>query len=156
MLIDKNSKLWNYLDEHIKGLLEDGEALLDDVKTHEKNISDYSYLVFPFSKAYEGFLKKLFLDLKLIDKGQFFGDEIRIGKVLNPSFKHERESVYARIPRRIPGRDLSEHLWTVLKNARNLVFHYYPHNFRKLSLREAENLVNDIVEVMHEAVELVG
>ena len=83
MLIDKNSKLWNYLDEHIKGLLEDGEALLDDVKTHEKNISDYSYLVFPFSKAYEGFLKKLFLDLKLIDKGQFereFGNSIYVSE----------------------------------------------------------------------------
>ena len=154
MLVSRDSKLWGYIEEHIKDLIADGEALLKDAEIHEKSISDYSYLVFPFSKAYEGFLKKLFLDLHLIDKAQFFGDEIRIGKILNPSFKHHEHSVYGRVGT-IKDREVSEHLWTVWRNARNLVFHYYPHNFRKLSFRESENLINDIVEAMTEAVELL-
>ncbi|MBI4091514.1 hypothetical protein HY419_02040 [candidate division WWE3 bacterium] len=154
MLIDRSSAVWTYLDPHLKGLVGDGEELLEDVRKHEKSITDYSYLVFPFSKAYEGFLKRLFLDLHLIDKGQFYGDEIRIGRILNPSFRHEKSSVYGRI-NHLQNADISEHLWTVWKNARNLVFHYYPHNFRKLSYREAENLINDIVEAMTEAVTLV-
>ncbi len=148
MLIDRTSRLWIYLDNDLKGLVLDGEELLEDVKRHEKTISDYSYLVFPFSKAYEGFLKRLFLDLKLIDKADFYGDSIRIGRILNPSFKHEKASVYNALHKHLPDRDLSEHLWTVWRNGRNLVFHYYPHNFRKLTYREAENLVGDIIGAM--------
>lgn len=155
MLIERDSKLWNYLDNDMRGLVVDGEELLTDVEKHEKTISDYSYLVFPFAKTYEGFLKKLFLDLKLIRKDEFYGDDIRIGRILNPTFKHENHSVYSRIPRSIPEKDLSEHLWVVWKNGRNLVFHYYPRNFRKLSYREALGLVDDIIEVMKEAMEVV-
>lgn len=155
MLIERNSKLWGYLGENLQGLVSDGEILLDDVANHNNEISDYSYLVFPFSKAYEGFLKKLFLDLKLIDKNEFYGDEVRIGRILNPSFKNEDRNVYSRIPRHIPDRDLSDYLWTVWKNGRNLVFHYYPHNFRKLSFRDAQLLIGDVVDAMSEAVNLV-
>ncbi len=155
MLIDRSSKLWEFLGENLQGLVADGEILLDDVSVHSNNISDYSYLVFPFSKAYEGFLKKLFLDLKLIDKNEFFGDDVRIGRILNPSFSHENKNVYSRIPRHIPDRDLSEFLWSVWKNGRNLVFHYYPHNFRKLNFRDAQLLIGDIVKAMDEAVLLL-
>ena len=154
MLVDRNSTLWSYIDNDMKGLIIDGEALIDDVKLHEKTISDYSYLVFPFSKAYEGFLKKFFLSLNLISKDQFFSDDIRIGRILNPSFKHEKTSVYGRI-KHLPDKDLSEQLWSIWKNARNLVFHYYPHNFRKLSLFEAETLINDTITGMIDAAEIL-
>lgn len=139
----------------MKGLISDGEALLFDVKLHNLQISDYSYLVFPFSKAYEGFLKKLFLNLGLINKAQFYGDEIRIGRILNPVFKHEKESIFHGMSQNSGSSYLTEKLWFVWKNGRNLVFHYYPHNFRKLSLNEAETLVKDIVLVMGEAINLV-
>lgn len=155
MLIERTSKLWKYLDPEMKGLISDGEALLYDVKLHNLQISDYSYLVFPFSKAYEGFLKKLFLNLGLINKAQFYGDEIRIGRILNPVFKHEKASIFQRMSRHSGGSYLTEKLWFVWKNGRNLVFHYYPHNFRRLSLNEAETLVKDIVSAMQEAVSLV-
>ncbi len=155
MLINRTSKLWEYLGENLQGLVSDGEILLADVSEHNNKISDYSYLVFPFSKAYEGFLKKLFLDLHLIDKNEFFGDDVRIGRILNPTFSHENKNVYARIPRHIPDRDLSEFLWAVWKNGRNLVFHYYPHNFRKLTFRDAQLLVGDIIQAMEEAHQLI-
>ena len=154
MLLDRASTLWSYMDNDLRGLIADGEALLDDVKLHDKIITDYSYLVFPFSKAYEGFLKKFFLSLKLIDTDQFFSDDIRIGRILNPSFKHEKTSVYGKI-KHVPNKNLSFELWSTWKNARNLVFHYYPHNFRKLSLFEAETLINDIIEGMMNAVEIL-
>ncbi|MEK7595618.1 MAG: hypothetical protein AAB443_03490 [Patescibacteria group bacterium] len=153
-LVDRSSKLWNFLGENLQGLVADGEVLISDVALHEKNITDYSYLVFPFAKAYEGFLKKLFLELKLIDKSEFYGDEVRIGRILNPTFRTESKSVYDKIPH-LPDRNLSEYLWSVWKSARNLVFHYYPNNFRKLTFEEAKFLIDDVVEAMLEAVVLV-
>ena len=154
MLIDRSSKLWKFLGGNLQDLIQDGEALFDDLELHNPNFSDYSYIVFPFAKAYEGFLKKLFLELKLIDKSEFYGDAVRIGRILNPTFTSEKENVYSRIPRHIPDRDLSEFLWAVWKNGRNLVFHYYPHNFRRLNFREAQLLVGDIIKAMAESVEL--
>lgn len=155
MLIDRKARLWQYLDEDLQGLVSDGEALLDDLKVHRIAISDYSYLVFPFSKAYEGFLKKMFYDLKLIDRSSFYSDDIRIGRILNPNFTHESSSVYERIPHHLPDNDLSKLLWTVWKNGRNLVFHYYPHNFRKLEYGEALGIIKEIVAAMEKAVKVV-
>jgi len=70
-IINKNSTLWSYLGENIQGLVKDGEKLLDLANPEGAPVSDYSYLVFPFSKAYEGFLKKLFLDTGVISEKDF-------------------------------------------------------------------------------------
>ena len=71
-IIDKKSKLWIYMPEEIRGLILDGEFLLLDCHATSGKVSDYSYLVFPFSKAYEGFLKQIFLDMGLIREEDFY------------------------------------------------------------------------------------
>jgi len=91
-VIKRDSALWQYMPDEIRGLLEDGELILNFVHTHhqEDNISDYSFLVFPFAKAYEGFLKRFFLDMKLISKDEYYSDDIRIGRILNPNYIKEK------------------------------------------------------------------
>lgn len=153
--IDKYSFFWNYLSAGQKGLIEEGLYLLTDVKAHpDINISDYSYLVFPFAKAYEGFLKKLFLDLGFIPLQVYEGDHFRIGKALNPYLEKllRHESIYDRITQLCGNNSLADELWHVWKKGRNLVFHYFPHNFRALSPTEAENIINEMLVVMERAV----
>jgi len=83
--LDKTSFFWQYLSAGQKGLIEEGLYLLNNIKEHpDANISDYSYLVFPFAKSYEGFLKKLFLDLGFISQQVYESDHFRIGRALNP------------------------------------------------------------------------
>lgn len=151
--IDKNTFLWNYLSDELKGLLSDGEILCRNADAYKKEISDFSYLVFPFSKAYEGFLKKLFLDLNLMREDEYYGDDIRIGRVLNPHYINEHTNRYKNICLR-PGtnQDISLRLWEVWRKGRNQVFHYFPHNFRRLSYAEANEIIRDILDVMNEAV----
>ena len=85
---DKHSKLWQYFSSGQKSLIEEGLYLLKDVKMHPNvRVTDYSYLVFPFAKAYEGFLKQLFLDLRFISQKEYNSDHFRIGKALNPSLE---------------------------------------------------------------------
>lgn len=86
-VIERKSKLWRYLPEEIRSLILDGENLLIECHAISGKVSDYSYLVFTFAKAYEGFLKHLFLDLGLIHEEDFYGDDIRIGRILNPDRK---------------------------------------------------------------------
>lgn len=148
-LIDRNSVLWAYLAGEIKGLIVDGELLLDHAGEFTNGVSDFSFLVFPFSKAYEGFLKRLFLDLRLIREDDYFSDDIRIGRILNPGYVHEHTSVYKKIClHQKTHPDLSNKLWYIWKKARNQVFHYFPHNFRKLSYNEALELIREIIGVM--------
>lgn len=155
-VITRNSVLWEYLSSEQKGLVEDGELLMEYVHKMSHSVSDYSYLVFPFSKAYEGFLKKLFLDMKLMRPEDYYGEDIRIGKILNPHFVKEYGSVYNKVCKKgfEDGENLvAERLWSTWKRGRNLVFHYFPHNFRRLSYTEAKEIIEEIIGSMNFAME---
>lgn len=139
------------MEKDLRGLVLDGENLINNAE--HAGVSDYSYFVFPFSKAYEGFLKRFFLDLDLIREDEYYGDTIRIGRILNPAFIKKKFSVYRKLRGTTGAEDIAEKLWEIWKRGRNLVFHYFPHNFRKLSYEEALQIVKDLAEAMNMAVQ---
>lgn len=152
--INRKSALWLYLDPELKGLIYDGELLIQHADNLPQKISDYSFLVFPFSKAYEGFLKRLFLDLDLIKEDEYYGEDIRIGRVLNPHYVHEHQNVFNKLCSATGerGTEMAEKLWKMWKEGRNLVFHYFPHNFRRLSFEEATEIIDELLVAMESAV----
>lgn len=153
--IQEDSPLWNYLSAGQRGLIQEGIFLFHDINAHPRTeISDYSYLVFPFAKAYEGFLKQVFLDCGFISREQYEGTHFRIGRALNPHLeKHLRwESVYDKIVQNGSSTALANRMWETWKQGRNLVFHYFPHNFRALSSIEAESLIAEILSTMEETI----
>lgn len=154
-IVDRSSELWSYLTEELKGLIEDGELLFDHASKVHNHVSDYSYLVFPFSKCYEGFLKRLFLDLDLIREDEYYGDEIRIGRILNPRFIDDHGNVFSSLCSASGerGKAVATRLWKIWKRGRNQVFHYWPHNYRKLDLNEAQEIVTELVSAMNETVQ---
>lgn len=152
-MIDRNSPLWNYLGTHQRELIEDGEVLFKKTESEGEILHDYGYLIFPYAKTYEGFLKKLFFDLGFIDERTYLGDRFRIGKGLNPSlerrFRHE--SIYDKLVAYCGGKELADELWQVWKQGRNLLFHYFPHNLHKLTFLEAKAIRDEMVNVMEKA-----
>lgn len=154
-IIDRESNLWKYLTDELKGLITDGEEIIDHAIKHgEEASTDFSYLVFSFAKAYEGFLKRLFLDLEMIQEDEYYGDDIRIGRILNPNFMKDNENIYSKLsdPKRA-GKSVATKMWEVWRKGRNQVFHYFPHNFRRLSYDEAMELIGDFANAMAEAVD---
>lgn len=152
--MDKQSALWNYLTPDLRGLIEDGDRMLEFVQESLDvvGISDYSFLVFPYAKAYEGFLKVLFLDLGLISQEDYYGDKIRIGRILNPGYLKEMGNIFERLcSHKKGGKKISKYLWQIWIKGRNLVFHYFPNNFRKLSYQEAVDIINSIITAMNKA-----
>jgi len=94
--------------------------------------------------------------MKLIKPEEYYSDEIRIGKILNPHFVKEYGSVYSKVCREaeVNGENLvAERLWNTWKKGRNLVFHYFPHNFRRLSFEEAKEIIEEIIGSMKFAVD---
>ena len=73
------------MEEPMRDLVGESYLLLEREERLNENLHDYSFVVFPMAKAYEGFLKKLFFDLGLINKRQYQGDRFRVGKSLNPN-----------------------------------------------------------------------
>lgn len=152
------SRLWYYLSPEQRVLVGDGEFLLGDSEHHrDEEPTDYSYLVFPFAKLYEGFLKQLFLDLDIISSHEYNSDHYRIGKALSPNLVSRlgRRSAYRELERRF-GVNLATRIWQTWKNGRNLVFHYFPHNYRALTLAQAKLLIEDITSTMAHVVEQTG
>ncbi len=133
----------------------DGAFLLRDSDIHrDEEPTDYSYLVFPFAKLYEGFLKQLFLDLHIIDERDYQSEHYRIGRALSPNLKRRLGtlSAYAQIEKRF-GKGLAMRLWRTWKDGRNLVFHYFPGNDSALSLARAKEIIATIVDSMDAAID---
>lgn len=153
-MIARGSELWQYLSEPQKDLYTVGTFLIEDRRLHpHKELSDYSYLVFPFAKLYEGFLKQLFLDLGIITKEEYEGDHFRIGKALSPTLakRLKKKSAYRQLQVHYK-HELADELWMNWKKGRNQVFHYFPHNLRALTENEAIKTVQHIITAMHNAV----
>lgn len=153
--------LADFLSPELLAEMEDGEKLMVSASG---GFRDYSFVVFPFAKVYEGFLKKLFFQIGAINEFQYKNDRWRVGRALNPQLEKDlrhTESVYDRIvefcggvahenaPSR--GQQLAETLWQAWKRGRNQVFHYFPGRSRPLSLVEATEIVAEIKNAMEMA-----
>jgi len=149
MEVNLKGKPWyNYLEEDLRELLEQSFELINKVPSWQDGFHDYSFIVFPAAKAYEGFLKKLFLDLGFISRDDYYGRHFRIGKALNPQLEpkfREMESVYDKLVAFSNDRKLADELWDTWKTCRNLVFHWFPDEKRAINFDEAGMRVNKIV-----------
>jgi len=121
-------------------LLNDVDTLISSLKNN--SFSDYSFLVAPAAKAYEGYLKYFFLKIGLIDQYQYQSDRFRVGKTLNPSLRFKRFSIFQKlIDLDDSGEELAELLWDGWKFGRNQIFHYFPNKLKRISLPEAKNRI---------------
>ena len=157
-MISHTSQLWNFLSESQRILADDGAFLYEDSARHtDQEPTDYSYLVFPFAKLFEGFLKDMFLHLDIISPRDYHSDHFRIGKVLSPMLVHRlgKRSAYTAVYQRY-GVELADVLWQAWKEGRNLVFHYFPHNYRSLTRDQAKGEIDLLIYAMTETVMVTG
>jgi len=149
----KSEAWYQFLDEGMADLVKQAYSLLDKFKVPEYH--DYSFIVFPMAKAYEGFLKKWFFAGGFINEYQYKSDHFRIGKALNPSlparFKNDGY-VYDKIVASCPDPHLADTLWLAWKQSRNLTFHYFPHHRYFLTLPEARARLNQLAAAMAAAI----
>lgn len=152
-LIKRDSELWKYLTVEMRELALEGEKLMDScILQGETPTKDFSYLVFPWGKLYEGFLKKIFLDLRFITPEDYYGNEIRIGKLLSTGTAekppHRLSIVKELSSGKIFGENLVKIMKGVWKNSRNMVFHFFPDNFYRVDQESARKRILDTIKCM--------
>lgn len=149
---DRYPDFWSYISSPQKDLLQQGQFILQEIEQKKMfNFTDYSFVVFPFAKAYEGFLKKIFLEGGFISDADYISPHFRIGKVLSPNLvrKLGDASVYKKIED-MRGKKIADMVWNTWKRGRNEVFHYFPHNIRSLAFQEAREIIDDIIGTMNQ------
>jgi len=142
---------WTYIEGDLRELLKESVVLLNRVQTWDEKFHDYSFIVFPAAKAYEGFLKKLFLDLGFISQEDYFGRRFRIGKALNPALdrvRYKDESVYDKVKDFCQGEYLSKNLWETWRSCRNMLFHWFPNERNAIDYPEAKQRVEMVINTI--------
>lgn len=144
---------WSYLDEDLQNLITASFTILEESEKWDQKFDDYSFIVFPAAKAYEGFLKKLFLDLGFITVEDYYGKHWRVGKALNPNLPKEirREGVYDKVVKFCGGRSLADMLWDTWRICRNLTFHWFPNERNTLTINEASLRISMIISAIDRA-----
>lgn len=147
---------WTFLEEDLQGLLLTAMELIEDVRDWRGKFHDYSFIVFPASKAYEGFLKKIFLYRGFIDEKDYYGKHFRIGKSLNPSLPKRLRGVdyvYDKLVEFCGGDDLAKKLWRTWRNCRNQLFHWFLDEKKVVDYEEASKKVKQVIETIDVAYE---
>jgi len=141
---------WDYINEDLQELLRESTLLVNRVGSWDETFHDYAFVVFPAAKAYEGFLKTLFLDLGFISREIAHGKRFRIGKALNPALKKRfrKHAVYEKIVNYCQGSELANALWDTWKTCRNILFHWFPNEKNAITFKEAQERVEKIINTM--------
>jgi len=143
-----------YLSPSQDKLVSDVETILNRL-TSDDIINDYSFIVSPMAKAYEGYLKDLFLKIGVITETDYESDRFRVGKTLNPSLRYKRFSVFQKLADyHERGEELAEILWDAWKYGRNEIFHYFPNSIKNLSRQEAEDRISLLLTAIIKSGEL--
>lgn len=145
---------WQYLEKDLQGLLREATLLIEKVSLWDEKFPDYSFIVFPAAKAYEGFLKRLFLERGFISEEDYYGKRFRVGKALNPSLEKRiraKESVYDKIVQFCGGKDLADKMWNTWKVCRNLLFHWFPKEKNTITFDQSKERVALIIETIDAA-----
>lgn len=143
---------FSYLSEDQQALASTAYFLLE--QGQQAQVSDYSYVVFPMAKAYEGFLKKYFFELGLISQQTYESRRFRVGRAFNPDLNSNQQDelwIFDDVAR-MCGLALAREMWDAWLECRNQVFHYFPLHNKTLSLAQAEAKLQQLALVMEGAV----
>ena len=147
------SQLYGSLAAETKSLVRTSIQLYVRERKTDLQFSDYSFIVFPMAKAYEGFLKQYLVEVRLLSLDDYHDRRFRIGRALNPDVNHNQRDeqwLYDDITRLCSGR-VGRLLWDTWLQCRNQIFHFFPDNPQQLSLAKAGEYVLLIHSAMGEA-----
>lgn len=118
-----------------------------------RGLYDYSFVIFPVAKAYEGFLKQYLYDLQLIDERTFEGKKFRIGRAMNPDIRESQQDEFWLYDdlELFCGRQTAHVLWQTWLQCRNRVVHFFPKDEHRISLPQAKERIEMVVETIDTA-----
>lgn len=133
-------------------LLHQSLDLLEDMRLHPRQFFDYSFVVMPAAKAYEGFIKDSLFHLGLISERLYKGTRFRVGKSLNPELdklpQYKQDALYQELIAVFQDETVPRRLWQTWKQCRNRTFHYFAKERKTMTLDIAQDRVKQILDTI--------
>ncbi len=152
-----STALYNFFSpearEHCRDTLELIEWLT--LPSNRPEVHDFSFIVFPVAKTYEGFLRDYFYQAGLIDKRDYEGKYFRIGRSFNPDLPQrlrDEEWIYDDVAN-LCSPEVARQLWKAWIEGRNHLFHYYPHGRYCLTYEQAVERSWMLIQAMESALQ---
>ena len=152
-MFDIKTQTWySFLTDAERQLIDTSFQLLAQI--NQDTYTDYSFIVFPMAKAYEGFLKTYLLDLGLISQHVYESRRFRIGRALNPDINNgQRDDLWLFDDvARVCGLEMAREMWDAWIECRNQVFHFFPLQHQQLTHAAAQAKLHQIAMAMDGAV----
>lgn len=153
------SEAWYlFLDEEMRLLVDEALYLRDREESMGETLFDYSFVVFPIAKAYEGFVKKFALEMGLLSEEGYASRRFRVGRSLNPAVAEaDRDEWWIYGPLKascgeVEGQSVADIMWQAWHSGRNRLFHYFPDNKEMIGLEDASARIDLFIEAMRAAV----
>lgn len=144
-----------FLSQKQQALVKTGLSLVARARTDLEPLEDYSYLIFPFAKTYEGFIKRYLYQIHLISDELYADRYFRIGRALNRDIKPDLRDEHWLFDdiSQVCSSELAVQMWEAWLKGRNQVFHYFPRKQSPLiTLEDAIRRVTLMTEAMEAAV----
>lgn len=127
------------LPEEQQKLIELSIVLYEREQKLGTQLTDYSFIIFPIAKAYEGFIKQYLYDLHLISQNTFEGRRFRLGRALNPDIRESQRDEFWLFDdlANMCGEQIARSMWETWLECRNRIFHYFPSRNVQLTLTAA-------------------
>ncbi len=141
---------FTFLSEDQQLLVKTAISLYEFVDTSGQEFFDYSFIVFPMAKAYEGFLKRYLHRVGLISQEVYESNRFRIGRALNPDLNnhYQDEHWYYDDIEQVCGKEVGREMWNTWLTCRNRVFHYFPKKDHFLSKEKAQQYLVMMMDSM--------
>jgi len=142
-----------FLDNNQRKLLHDSLLIKtiftasDSYKIFNSLLNDFSIMVFPLAKGFEGYIKKLFLTIGLITEKEIKDDPYKsIGKIINNEDKLKMKLIDKKRYKSIP--KLLSVQWDL---SRNIIFHYDLDQPEIINKEDAFKKIEDIYETIRKS-----
>lgn len=148
-----------FAGEEILTLREDSLRLRYLATHYGTGLYDYSFVVLPMAKAYEGFLKKILVKIELVTELELFQNpDISINKYFNPIGNN---SIFNSLRDKVRDRAIPHLIYTTYQECRNQILHYDPYGNTKLAtvedasffLRRIEDAIVKAYDTFEEPIE---
>jgi hypothetical protein len=113
---------------------------------------DYSFILFPIAKAYEGYLKKFLHDQQMITLATYQSKRFRIGRSLNPDIRGDQRDEWWLYDDLVAlcGEELARDVWSGWIECRNHIFHYYVGSTNNFTLTQVQKKVELLTYIFAE------
>lgn len=145
----REKKWHHYLPAELLPLVNQSLTLLRQAQRAPEQFDNYDYVVFPFAKAYEPFLKTYLYNLGLISERVYYSKKFSLGRALNPDVHLEQrdENWYFDDLVKKCGEKVAREIWQTWL-LRNQLFHLYPGEIHQLSLPQAAAAIDKFIRAI--------